>query len=174
MHQTELGVFMDVVRRVRTGKILGGLGALAILLVAGCVTTVSPEPQVTSNASVATSGFGGLLNQQRGAQGLALVSEDGTLEAAARAHAADMVSKGYFSHTGKNGSSVATRIRSAGGCRAAVAENIAEGQANETAVFNAWMGSSAHRGNMLYRKYNRFGLGRAGDTWVLVLAGPCV
>jgi len=155
-------------------------GALSLAVVAAfglsaCVSTVSPTPTASATSGpVATSGFGGMLNQQRGAQGLSLLSQDSALTAAARSHAAEMVSKGYFSHTGANGSNVSGRMRAAGGCRAAVAENIAEGQGSETAVFNAWMTSSAHRSNMLYRKYTRYGLGRSGNTWVLVLAGPCV
>lgn len=148
---------------------------VATVGLSGCVSTVSSTPTASATAGpVATSGFGGLLNQQRGAQGLALMGQDSALTSAARSHAAEMTTKGFFSHTGANGSNVAGRMRAAGGCRAAVAENIAEGQSSETAVFNAWMESSAHRRNMMDRGFNRYGLGRSGNTWVLVLAGNCV
>ena len=160
-------------KKIGTTLRMGAFVAVALAM-SGCVTTTQTPTVAASAPVVATSGFGGLLNQQRGAQGTALVGQDATLVAAARSHAADMVAKGYFSHTGANGSSVATRIRAAGGCRAAVAENIAQGQSSETAVFEGWMNSASHRSNMLNQRYNKYGLGRSGNTWVLVLSGPCI
>lgn len=124
-------------------------------------------------ARVSTSGFGGLLNQQRNSDGLRRLSESPRLAAAAEAHAQDMVRQNYFSHTGADGSSVGQRVRAEGYSWCWVAENIAAGDQTEASVFNSWLNSPPHRRNMLNREAVQYGLGRTGNTWVLVLAEPC-
>lgn len=150
---------------------IAGLATAAAL--AGCVTTTD-SMEVTQMAAPATSGFGGLLNANRAASGLVQLAEDAALSRAASGHAADMTRSGYFSHTSPSGGSANARMLAAGGCRSANAENIAEGQSGEAQVLADWMASPSHKRNMMNSKYNRFGLGRSGNTWVLVLAGPCV
>lgn len=162
----------DKNKKISRGLILGAVVALATGLSA-CVST-GGAPSATASPTVARSGFGGILNAERGSRGLSLLSEDSALKAAAQAHANDMVSRGYFSHQSLGGGNPTSRMRAAGGCRSANAENIAQGQSSNAAVFSAWMQSSAHQRNMLNGSYSRYGLGRSGNTWVLVLAGPCV
>ena len=53
---------------------------------------------------------------------------DDRLEAAARAHGADMARIGFFSHTGSDGSDIGTRLHRAGYGWCFAAENIAMGQ----------------------------------------------
>ena len=129
-------------------------------------------------ASAASSsqgvGFGDALNAFRAQQGLGAMHEDRRLARAAQAFAEDMASHGYFSHTGRNGSSVTTRARAAG-CqgRGYFAENIAWGQRSANGAFQSWVNSSGHRANMLGRQYGAYGLGQSGGYWVLVFADGC-
>ena len=156
------------------------MALLSSLVLAGCVAVVPiPQQQTVTRsvpASVATSGFGGGLNELRGSQGLQGLGQDARLTRAAQAHADHMAQAGYFSHQspgGPNGRNVAARIRSAGCSAGAMAENIAQGQRSEAEVLAAWAASPGHRTNMLGPRYRSFGLGRSGNIWVLKLADGC-
>jgi uncharacterized protein YkwD len=96
------------------------------------------------------------------------------LEAVAAAHADEMARKGYFSHTGANGSTVGNRTTAQRYKWCFVAENIARGQGDLVEVMAAWKSSKGHYKNMVHKKVREFGLARgAGNTWVMVLATPC-
>jgi len=94
------------------------------------------------------------------------------LAAAARAHAQDMVSAGFFSHTGSNGSTVGTRLRAAGCDWSGAAENIAQGQTSPEEAMTTWINSAGHRANLL-GNYTELGTARIGATWVMVFAAGC-
>lgn len=114
------------------------------------------------------------LNTYRESKGRTALTYSTRLEQAAKAHADDMVRRGFFSHTGSNGSDVGDRVRKARYEWCFVAENIAQGQRGLNAVMQAWIGSTGHRANMLHRKAREFALYEAADrTWVMVLAAPC-
>jgi uncharacterized protein YkwD len=119
-------------------------------------------------------GFGDALNAFRAQHGLGGLREDGALTRAAQAYAQDMATHGYFSHTGRDGSTVLTRARGAG-CNGQgyFAENIAWGQDSANDAFQGWAASSGHRANMLGRNYGAYGLGQSGGYWVLVFADGC-
>lgn len=125
----------------------------------------------------AATGFQGLINQVRGTRGLRQLSPHPLLTRTAQAHADDMRSQRYFSHTGLNGSKVRDRSRAQGYHGCFWAENIAYGNLSESVVFQRWMDSRGHRRNMLHRQAVHYGLARAGsgqDTyWVLVFGAPC-
>ena len=73
-----------------------------------------------------------------------------------------------------DGSAPWDRARAAGYCRtAAIAVNIAKGQPTEARVLQDWVDSPGHLQNMLDDRFIRFGLGQAGDSWVLLLGGAC-
>ncbi|WIY23968.1 CAP domain-containing protein [Parasedimentitalea psychrophila] len=96
-----------------------------------------------------------------------------TLETAARRHAEDMVRKGFFSHTGSDGSGIGERLTRSGYGWCAAAENIASGQPTLADVMRAWTKSRGHRKNMLNTSVSEFALVRApGNIWVMVLARP--
>jgi len=79
-------------------------------------TATAPAPAVPA-AAPATSLAGYALNQvnaARAAYGFAPVVLDASVSAVASSHAADQAQNGYFSHTGRNGSSRESRL-SAGG-----------------------------------------------------------
>ncbi len=151
-----------------------GILALALAACGG-----APAPSNTSSAGAvqpvaiqSTSEMMSLLNFQRASQGLGPVQEDARLSRSAQAHAADMEANGYFSHQGQNGSRFYERAAAAGYACAA-AENIASGQPSEDIVVRGWMGSDGHRRNILLSDATEFGIGRAGNVWVLVMGRGC-
>ena len=113
-----------------------------------------------------------LLNGMRSEAGLPGLSPSNALEQAALAHANDMANKGYFSHTGSDGSKVGTRAKRQGYDHCRIAENIAYGQTSVGQVIQTWATSRPHRRNILRRDFREYGLARApGNIWVLVLGG---
>lgn len=114
------------------------------------------------------------INAERTAQNRATLVYDATLEDVAEAHALDMARKGFFSHTGSDGSDIGQRLTRAGYRYCFGAENIASGQRSLNEVMAAWMGSRGHRRNILHRDAEAVGLARTdGNIWVMVLAAPC-
>jgi hypothetical protein len=113
--------------------------------------------------------FGLLLNDERALGGVRLVEENAYLNAAASAHAQDMVTHDYLSHTGRDGSTPGDRAAAAGYEWSYISENIARGFTTEAGVIEGWMNSPGHRTNMLDERAEDFGLGRINTTWVLML-----
>ncbi|MGZ8377765.1 MAG: CAP domain-containing protein [Gemmatirosa sp.] len=106
---------------------------------------------------------------QRAASGLAAFCVHPRLVDAARAHSADMLAKGYFSHTGKTGESFSARVTRFGytGWRA-LAENIAWGSGSygsAQSIFTGWMNSSGHRANIVNGNLREIGIGVAAGTF---------
>ncbi|GLW28871.1 CAP domain-containing protein [Actinoplanes regularis] len=98
-----------------------------------------------------------LTNVQRAAHGCPALKVDSRLTAAARGHSAYMAQTGNFSHTGRGGSSFATREKAAG-YPSPSAENIAYGYVGKDLV-SAWMKSPGHRTNILNCKSKTVGVG---------------
>lgn len=114
------------------------------------------------------------INAERARAGLNKLAHSGQLAAAAAAHASDMAGKGYFSHTGKDGSSVGQRVKRQGYTSCLTAENIAWGQKSATEVVAKWMQSKGHRDNNLRSGITHIGAAKAGGpTWVVVFGKPC-
>jgi uncharacterized protein YkwD len=116
-----------------------------------------------------------LANRRRAETAPGLEADPG-LELAARAHALDMLERGYLDHVGPDGRDVADRVailhrRFIGG----TGENLAEhegleveelaGQAGPLAVkiVDGWMASPGHRQNLLEPEYSHHGLAAAGQ-----------
>jgi uncharacterized protein YkwD len=103
---------------------------------------------------------------------------NGTLFDAATAHARDMVTNNFFSHTGSNGSTVSVRINATGYGWASVGENIAAGQPTVSRVVDAWMGSDGHCANLMNPVMEEFAVACVYNTvnrsnyWVMELAKP--
>jgi uncharacterized protein YkwD len=141
----------------------------------------------SSNGVVSTSGgnatpvsqnqdqsFGRILNNVRIGNGASAVTYDSRLDAAAQAHADDMVVRGYFSHTSPEGDEVYERIVLQGYQPIAWGENLAGGQQSEAEALEAWENSAPHDLMMNAESLEEFGLGVAGTgsdiRWVLVMA----
>lgn len=131
-----------------------------------------PDMPDMDRSGIDRPAFSLLVNDARGGAGLVRLQESTPLSDASALHAADMEAHGYFSHTGRDGSSVGDRARDAGYEWSWIAENIARGFDGEGEVFEAWMASAGHEANVMNSKALEFGIGRDGDTWVLVLGAP--
>jgi uncharacterized protein YkwD len=102
-----------------------------------------------------------------------------TLIGVAETHAYDMVNRGYFSHVTPEGETLRTRLQEAGVELHWVGENIQRNtQPSDRTVATAiswFMGSRAHRNNILHDHYNQVGVGVVEGppgwyTFVLVFA----
>jgi hypothetical protein len=107
------------------------------------------------------SDFLALVNAERASKGIAPLTMNAKLQAAATAHSQDMIDKDYFSHTSYNGMSFSTRIKNAGYTYKAAGENIAWHSGNPDAqkVFTMWKNSPGHYTNMMNAAYKEMGLG---------------
>ena len=97
------------------------------------------------------------------------------LHGVATGHAEDMARYNYFSHTGRDGSSVAERASSAGYAWRAIGENIAAGQMQADAAVQGWLKSPGHCANIMSPAYTEMGAAFAvnsksseGIYWVQV------
>ena len=117
--------------------------------------------------------FETLINGMLSALGVTPVTYNAHLNAAAQAHSDDMLAQYYFSHTGKDSSTIGTRATAAGYNWTAIGENIAQGQENENLAMNGWISSPGYQRNNIDPDFDEFGLGRAGTgsatRWTLML-----
>jgi uncharacterized protein YkwD len=111
------------------------------------------------------------INAMRRAHGAPPVARDPLLEAAARAHAHDMVSRRYFGHVSPNGATLRVRVARTGWMSGRLAWSIGEdlawgtGAAGSPArIVQAWMHSPPHRRILLASRYRVVGLGIADGT----------
>lgn len=151
--------------------------ALATLVACGVSssTPVATGP-ATTGPVVSNASFTTRLNTFRASQGQGTMRPNAILTRAAQAHAEDMAARGYFSHQspgGPNGDNLLQRATSAGCNLRSGAENIASGQRSEAEVFEGWQNSPGHRANLLGQGYTDYGLGRAGNVWVMKLSSGC-
>lgn len=101
------------------------------------------------------------------------------LDKAAAAHAADMATRDYVSHTSPEGTGPGQRIAAAGYDARAWAENIAAGYPGVDAVVAGWVASDGHCANLMNPNLRELGLAcvrGSGTTyttyWTLNLAAP--
>jgi Cysteine-rich secretory protein family len=172
------GIMMGGGISMRKSGVTVGVWALALVALSACTMgTVpggpAPAAAVASQAAIPTGGFGAMMNAQRATAGLPPASADARLTAAAQAHAEAMAAGDFFSHAGANGSNSSDRIRAAGYTTCRSSENIAFGQRSEAEVFQVWVNSPPHLANIMMRGSIQYGLGHAGNKWVLDVAGVC-
>jgi hypothetical protein len=122
-------------------------------------------PDGTNTAVVVASTLC-LLNGERADAGLAPLTHEDRLAAAALAHSRDMVDNQYFAHLGQDGRDVVDRIRATGylpeRLRWTVGENLAWGTGTLSTPRNivaAWMNSQGHRENILRGAFREIGFG---------------
>ncbi|MCR8546532.1 CAP domain-containing protein [Salipiger sp. P9] len=112
---------------------------------------------------------GRALNAYRTERGLPRLRVSPQLAAAAQAHARDMARMGKVGHVGSDGSSVMQRVRAQGYDAAEVAENAAWTARGFPTVLEGWDESPSHRKTLRRRDVADYGIGRAGDYWVLLV-----
>jgi uncharacterized protein YkwD len=80
-----------------------------------------------------------------------------TLQSVASSHAAEMARYSYFSHTGRDGSTVDGRATQAGYPWRSIGENIAAGQMTADAAVQGWIKSPGHCANIMSPAYSEMG-----------------
>ena len=116
------------------------------------------------------------VNAERSLRGLAPMSYDDRLVLAAQQHSDDQAGMGRMTHTGSDGSTVAVRVDRVGYGWRSLAENVAFGYTDVSAVMAGWMASDGHRRNILSSN-THLGLGVAAGAdgrlyWTQVFATP--
>lgn len=144
---------------------------------AGCIrsgATVTPRgaDAVAQPVGGLSASIAGQVNAFRQANGQVPLAADARLARAAQAHADDMTSKGFFSHTGSDGSSIGDRLKRQGYGFCFAAENIAQGQKSASEALESWQNSAGHRKNLLSGNAIQFALAQSGSNWVMVFGKP--
>ncbi|MGH8302373.1 MAG: CAP domain-containing protein [Steroidobacteraceae bacterium] len=80
------------------------------------------------------------------------------LTRAARVHSKDMIARGFFSHTGSDGSNPGERATRAGYRWSMVGENIASGVQTPRAAVAGWLASPHHCANIMTAGFRQMGV----------------
>jgi uncharacterized protein YkwD len=101
------------------------------------------------------------------------------LEQVAQRHAEDMARRGYFDHTGADGSTPQRRIDRGGYAWSISGENLALGRMSSREAVEGWLASPGHCANIMEPRFTETGIalaaGRAPDQptyWVQAFAAP--
>src|SRR5918995_393066 len=159
----------DGPHRLRTGS--GGKGAMrrlaslfvSVMLTLGTFASISPAPAAFAQNSADGEewAFVELLNAYRGELGLAPVTLNSELGAAAEYHSVDMAANNYFDHYLFDGTDAGTNIQNFGYTGSPYAENIAAGMETAQEVMIGWQNSPEHNATMTNPQYTEVGIGRA-------------
>ncbi|MEQ1698862.1 MAG: CAP domain-containing protein [Ilumatobacteraceae bacterium] len=158
------------------------IGAYGVTLALGLLgggpllRACAPPPPVSAPISVSQD-CTALANNARTAAGLAPLTIDSKLTAAAEGHSTDQAKRKKMTHTGSNGSNAGQRITAAGYAWNTWGENVAAGQADCASVVSAWLASPGHRANILNPAMVHIGMGAVKGTngviyWTMDLAKP--
>lgn len=140
-------------------------------LSASAATLLTPAPPASHSAFLPTE-EGRLLaltNRERAVRGLPPLFLDLSLRDAARAHARDMAMWGYIGHTSRYGLGVRDRMAQFVRPGRRIGENLAFVQSIDQGHV-AFVGSVAHRQNMLNPAFRRVGIGVAtmGEAGLMI------
>ena len=117
----------------------------------------TPKPVATSWDSMVP-----LINKERLAAGLSPLTQNAKLDTAAKAKACDMVNRKYFAHKDPEGKDAWHLFNEAGYKYQYAGENLAEGFSDDALAMSRFMGSQAHKDNILNTHYKEVGIGRCG------------
>lgn len=98
-----------------------------------------------------------LVNAERAKEGLAALTIDKNVEAAALVRAKEIQTS--FSHTRPNGTSFSTALNESSAVYRGAGENIAWGQKTPQEVVAAWLNSPGHRANIMSKSFTKIGVG---------------
>lgn len=115
------------------------------------VTNSRPRPELETRMLE-------LVNKERQANGLRVLTADPELTVVARKHSADMFTRGYFAHATPEGRSPFDRMHEGGVKFLAAGENLALAPTLQVA-HSGLMNSPGHRANILGRDFGRVGIG---------------
>jgi uncharacterized protein YkwD len=141
---------------------------------------IAANPKTTHSAIVQK--LLGQINRERGKRGLAPLTADQKLTAAAQRHAEEQARFNHLDHKSINGDSVSDRVSKAGFNWSFVAENLAAGRETTEATIQDWIKSPGHNKNLFTKQASHFGAAYIyvprktaqdlGHFWVLVVAKP--
>jgi len=133
---------------------IGALAAL-VMTVGAILIPALPAHSATGGATIHA-----LVNEARAANGQAGLLRNAALDEVAAAWAEQMAAAGAISHNPSYSAQIPGGWVRAG-------ENVAQGQASEAAMHNAWMGSAGHRANVLgdFTDIGIAFLSADGTTW---------
>ncbi|WP_190226791.1 CAP domain-containing protein, partial [Streptomyces hydrogenans] len=111
-----------------------------------------------------------LANAERDRAGCGPLRTETRLARAAQGHAEDMAARDYYAHDSPEGRDGGDRISATGYSWSAWGENIHKGPKTPERAMDDWMGSPAHRANILNCAFRDIGVGVAltadGPWWV--------
>ncbi|BAZ45225.1 SCP-like extracellular [Chondrocystis sp. NIES-4102] len=150
------------------------LGLIAVTPTIIIVNWLFPVKSALANCQVSSTAKEviDLTNKIRTEHGLNRLKTNCKLSQAAQAHTLDMISMGEISHTGSDGSSLATRAEKAEYSYLNLGENVAQGQTSPTEVLNSWINSDGHRENILNPSFTEIGVGYEDNYWTQVFGRP--
>lgn len=142
-------------------------------------TSASATTMTTEQAALAEK-----INAARSAVGAEPLTHSPLLSQIATRYAEQMASQRHFSHTGRDGSTMQSRMTNGGYIWSYYAENIGRGHLDVPELFQRWMDSPPHRSNIENTKVTEFGFGAAhassddlgyssGYYWVMMMGAPC-
>jgi hypothetical protein len=106
-----------------------------------------------------------LTNENRAEYGAPTLKVNETLARAAQMKAEDMAAKGYFSHTGPNGTEPWDWMERAGYDFSHAGENLAINFVDSEDVVSAWMRSQSHKENIVDARFKEIGIGVAKGVY---------
>jgi uncharacterized protein YkwD len=124
------------------------------------VKVTGPASCKYSTSSSYANEIANLINNARLQAGLATLSINAQLAAAAQGHSIDMACHGVISHTGSDGSSVHERVAAAG-YSPSFSSEIIYGSGYPQTAFDWWMNDQVHRNEILNARYTEMGVGYA-------------
>lgn len=137
---------------------------VSLVLAFGTFAWVAPAPIAHAQSGYSPDSeelaFVDLLNGYRGSLGLAPVSLNYQLGAAADYHSYDMGVNNYFDHYLFDGTDPGTNITNFGYTAFPYAENIAAGMSTAQEVLIAWQNSPEHNATMTDPQFSEVGIGR--------------
>ncbi len=136
----------------------------SLMLAIGTFALATPVGVVNAQSGYSPDGeelaFVDLLNAYRGSIGLAPVTLNYQLGAAADYHSYDMGVNNYFDHYLFDGTDPGTNIQNFGYTAFPYSENIAAGMGTAQEVLVAWQNSPEHNATMTDPRYTEVGVGR--------------
>lgn len=155
--------------RFRAGRAVAAIAALCLAVLLAGRPVAAEELPLTAYRNLALQ----MVNASRREHNLPPLVLESKLDAAAQAHAADMLKRSYFAHDSPEGKNVGDRYEAAGGSTFRLtAENIAKCQgckppiteADLRMIHDGWMKSPGHRENILRKGLTAFGFGLAANA----------
>jgi uncharacterized protein YkwD len=134
---------------------------VALLVPTGIASGAGAGAAEVSAVAKAEHAIRGCANRKRRAAGLEPLRASGVLTKAARLHARNMATQGFFEHTDTQDRGPTERVELFDGQNefAFVGENIAAGYGSVAEACQGWMNSSGHRANILGDQYTHIGGG---------------